>query len=102
MFLFFLKKLNHLFFYIYKFIWNGGNDRDKQDILSNAFEHGGLRMFDLHLFSHAQKFTWVKHLHDPDYFSFWKMLEISVFEDFQPDWTILFRTVAPDYVLDTL
>ena len=44
-------KLNHLF---YKLIWNGGNERVKRDILCNDHEHGGLRMFDLHLFSYAQ------------------------------------------------
>ena len=54
MFLFFFFKFSHIF---YKFIWNGGNDRVKRDILCNDYEHayGGLRMFDLHLFSHAQK-----------------------------------------------
>ena len=95
----FFKKLNHLF---YKFIWNGGNDRVKRDILCNDYEHGGLRMFDLHLFSHAQKFIWVKQLLDPGYYSFWKILEMSVLENFHSDWTILFRTVAPDCVLNTL
>ena len=38
-----------------KFIWNGGNDRVKRDISCNDYEHGGLRMFDLQLFSYAQK-----------------------------------------------
>ena len=32
----------------------------KRDILCNDHEHGGLRMFDLHLFSYAQKSIWVK------------------------------------------
>ena len=70
--------------------------------LCNDYEHGGLRMFDLHLFSHAQKSIWVKQLLDPGYYSFWKILEMSVMENFHPDWTILFRTVAPDCVLNTL
>ena len=39
----------------FKFIWNGGNDRVKREILCNDYEHGGLRMFDLHSFSYAQK-----------------------------------------------
>ena len=95
----FFKKLNHLFF---KFIWNGGNDRVKRDILCNDYEHGGLRMFDLQLFSYAQKSIWVKHLLDPAYSSFWKILEMSVLENFHPDWTLLFRTDAPNCTLNTL
>ena len=59
-------------------------------------------MFDLHLFSHSQKFIWVKQLLDHGYYSVWKILEMSVMENFHPDWTILFRTVAPDCVLNTL
>ena len=54
----------------------------KRDILCNDYEHGGLRMFDLHLFSYAQKSIWVKHLLDPAYSSFWKILEMSVLENF--------------------
>ena len=95
----FFKKLNHLF---YKFIWNGGNDRVKRDILCNNYEHGGLRMFDPLLFSQAQKFIWVKQLLDPNYSSFWKTLEMSVLEMFHPDWKILFMSDAPDCVLNTL
>ena len=48
----FFKKLNHLF--SFKFIWNGGNGRVKRDVLCNDYEHGGLRMFNLHLFSYAE------------------------------------------------
>jgi len=59
-------------------------------------------MFDPILFSQAQKFIWVKHLLDPDYSCFWKRLEISVLEKFHPDWTILFRSDAPNCVLNTL
>ena len=59
-------------------------------------------MFDLHLFSHTQKSICVKQLLDPGYYSFWKILEMSILENFHPDWTILFRTVAPDCVLNTL
>ena len=95
----FFKKLDHLF---YKFIWNGGNDRVKRNILCNDYDDGGLRMFDPLLFSQAQKLTWVKHLLDPNYSSFWKHLEISVLEKFHPDWTILFRSDAPNCVLNTI
>ena len=71
----FFKKLNHLF---YKFIWNGGNDRVKRNILCNDFDKGGLRMIDPLIFSQAQKFIWIKQLLDPNYSSFWKVLEMSV------------------------
>ena len=30
----------------------------------------------------------VKQLLDPNYFSFWKKIEMSILEDFHPDWTI--------------
>ena len=59
-------------------------------------------MFDLHLFSYAQKSIWVKHILDPAYSSFWKILEMSVLDNFHPDWTILFRTDAPNCILNTL
>ena len=95
----FFKKLNHLF---YKFIWNGGNDRVKRDILCNDYDHGGLRMFDPLLFFQAQKSIWVKQLLDPNYSSFWKTIEMSILEDFHPDWTILFRSDPPDCVLNTI
>ena len=74
----------------------------KRDILCNDYEHGGLRVFDLHLFSYAQTSIWVKHLLDHAYSSFWKILEMSVLENFHPDWTILFRTDAPNCILNTL
>ena len=95
----FFKKLNHLF---HKFIWNGGNDRVKRDILCNDYDHGGLRMFDPLLFFQAQKSIWVKQLLDPNYSSFWKKIEMSILEDFHPDWTILFRSDPPDCVLNTI
>lgn len=95
----FFKKLNSLF---YKFIWNGGNDRVKRDILCNDYDFGGLRMIDPLVFSQAQKFVWVKHLLDPNYSNFWKSLETSVLTDFHSDFTILFRSDAPDAVLNTL
>ncbi len=95
----FFKKLNHLFF---KFIWNGGNDRVKRDILCNSYEDGGLRMVDPLLFSQAQKSIWVKQLLDPNYSSFWKTLEMSVLNNFHPDWTTLFRSDPPDCVLNSL
>ena len=59
----FFNKLNHL----YKFIWNGGNDRVKRDIICNDYDHGGLKMFDPLLFFQAQKSIWVKQLLDPNY-----------------------------------
>ena len=32
----------------------------------------------------------------------WKHLELSVLENFHPDWIVLFRSDAPDCVLNTL
>ena len=59
-------------------------------------------MIDPLVFSQAQKLVWVKHLLDPNYSSFWKSLEISVLSDFDPDYTVLMRSDAPDSVLNTL
>ena len=59
-------------------------------------------MFDLHLFSYAQKSIWVKQLLDPAHSSFWKILEMSVLENSYPDWAILFRTDAPNCILNTV
>jgi hypothetical protein len=95
----FFKKLDHLF---YKFIWNGGNDRVKRKILCNNYDDGGLRMIDSYVFSQAQKTVWVKHLLDPNYSNFWKSLEISILSRFHPDYTVLFRSDAPDSVLNSL
>ena len=32
----------------------------------------------------------------------WKVLEMSILENFHQDWTVLFRSDAPDSVLNTL
>ena len=39
---------------------------------------------------------------EPAYSSFWKILKMSVLENFHPDWTILFKTDAPNCILNTL
>ena len=96
---FFFQKSRIIF---YKFIWNGGNDRVKHDILCNDYDHAGLRMFDPLLFFQAQKSIWVKQLLDPNYSIFWEKNEMLILEDFHLDWTILFRSDPPDYVLNTI
>ena len=58
-------------------------------------------MIDPLIFSQAQKFIWIKQLLDPNYSSFWKVLEMSK-KFFYQDWTVLFRSDAPDSVLNTL
>ena len=86
-----IKKLHHIL-HIIHLEW--GCWYTQAGILSNYYENGGLRIFDPFLFSQAKKITWVKHLLDPDYSSFWK--------HFHPDWTILFISDAPECVLNTL
>ena len=70
--------------------------------MCNDFDKGWLRMIDPLIFSQAQKFIWIKQLLDPNYSSFWKVLEMSILEKFYQDWTVLFRSDAPDSVLNTL
>jgi hypothetical protein len=95
----FFKKLNTLFF---KFIWNGGNDRVKRNYFLNDYSNGGLRMVDVEAFSQAQKLVWVKHLLDPNYNSFWKILETEVLNDFHDDISVLWKADAPNCILALL
>ena len=95
----FFKKLNTLFL---KFIWNGGNDRVKRKNLLNDFSDGGLRMIDVEAFSQAKKMVWVKHLLDPTYENFWKYLECEALHAFNNDSLILWKSDAPNCVLDYL
>jgi hypothetical protein len=63
----FFFKLNTLLF---KFIWNGGNDRVKRSFLCLDYCSGGHKIIDPFVFAQSQKMTWVKVLvHD-----FWQDL----------------------------
>ena len=93
------RKLNTVLF---KFIWNGGNDRVKRNFLLNDYSDCGLRMIDVEAFSQAQKMVWVKHLLDPNYNNFWKHLESEVLHAFHNDNFVLWKTNAPNCVLALL
>lgn len=95
----FFKKLNTLLF---KFIWNGGNDRVKRNFLFHDYTEGGLRMIDVAAFSQAQKLVWAKKMLDPDYESTWKHIESTVLSHFHSDVSVLWKTNAPDCVLNLL
>ena len=95
----FYKDLNKMFF---KFIWNGGTDRVKRKYFCNDYGDCGLRMIDPYAFCMAQKMSWVKLLLDDNYDSMWKTIEFSVLEQFSDMRDILWRSHAPDNILNNL
>ena len=95
----FFKQLNTMF---YKFIWNGGNDRVKRQLMCNDFSLAGLRMIDPYTFSLAQKMSWVKMLLDDNYDSLWKTIERSIIDNFNDRRDILWKANAPEKVLNNL
>ena len=69
-------------------------------IMTNS--DGGLRMIDVEAFAQAQKLVWAKHLLDPNYDSFWKVLESEVLKVFHNDTSVLWKADAPNCVLALL
>lgn len=53
----FVTDLTKLF---YNFIWKGGPDRVKREVLTQNYENGGLKMVDIELFNTALKLTWIR------------------------------------------
>ena len=93
------RQLNTILF---KFIWNGGNDRVKRQFMCNDYSFGGLQMIDPYTFSMAQKMSWVKLLLDDNYESLWKSIEMSTLNNFSDKRDILWKTYAPDNILNKL
>ena len=95
----FFRQLNTILF---KFIWSGGSDRVKRQLMCNDYSFGGLKMIDPYIFSVAQKMAWVKLLLDDNYESLWKSIEVSVLNNFSVKQDILWKTYAPDNILNKL
>ena len=95
----FFRQLNTILF---KFIWGGGSDRVKRQLMCNDFFGGGLRMIDPYTFSVAQKMSWVKKLLDDNYESLWKSIEISILNNFSDERDILWKAYAPAGILNKL
>ena len=95
----FFNELNSLFF---KFIWSGGKDRVQRKFVYNDYIQCGLKMIDPYAFALAQKMTWVKCLLDDNFESVWKLIEISALERFHRDPHILWKSYAPETVLQSL
>ena len=95
----FFKELDGIF---YKFIWSGGRDRVKRKYFCNDFALGGLRMIDPYVFAMSQKMAWVKLLLDKNYSSIWKIIELSVLQEFNQMNDILWKSHAPESVLNKL
>ena len=95
----FFRQLNTMLF---KFIWSGGNDTVKRQLMCNDYSFGGLKMIDPYTLSMAQKMSWVKLLLDDNYESLWKSIEISILNNFSDKRDILWKTYAPDTILNKL
>ena len=95
----FFKDLNRLFF---KFIWNGGKDRVQRKVICNDYIQGGLKMVDPFSFATAQKLGWVKLLLDDDFDATWKVIELSFLRKFNQDLHLLWKSYAPENVLNSL
>ena len=59
-------------------------------------------MIDPYLFAMSQKMAWVKLLLDKNYDSLWKTIELSVLEDFNQMNDILWKSHAPESVLNKI
>ena len=95
----FFQKLNTIFF---KFIWNGGKDRVQRKILCNNYKEAGLRMIDPLIFAVAQKMMWVKYLLDENFDAPWKSIEFAFLEKFNQDVLLLWKSYAPESVIQSL
>ena len=63
-----IKKLNSILF---RFIWNNGADKVKRSILVQDYEHGGLKMLDMHSFLASLKCSWLKRLYWAKHDTIW-------------------------------
>jgi len=53
----FIKDLTKMF---YDFIWNGGPDRVKREVLTKGYNAGGAKMIDIEQFINALKLSWLR------------------------------------------
>ena len=54
-----LKQINTIF---YKFLWGNGPDKVKREIICQDYQHGGLKMIEIHNFIKGLKVTWIRRL----------------------------------------
>ena len=59
-------------------------------------------MIDPCTFAKSQKMVWMKQFLDNDYMSAWKCIEIEMFRLFHDDPLLLWKTEAPQCVLNKL
>ena len=64
-----LKKVNSC---IYNFLWNGGSEKIKREVLNSEHSKGGLKMLDLNTMINANRIMWVKRFLDPNIKASWK------------------------------
>ena len=77
-----VDEVNSLF---YKFLWNGKGDKIKRDTLISVYEHGGLKMIDIRLFTQALRSNWVRKYLDTGNHSKWKLFFDLQLRDFGGD-----------------
>ena len=64
----------HVKWAVPKFLWNGKRDNVKNEILTQSYEDGGLKMIDNKLFCQALNIACKKKYIVPLNFSHWKLL----------------------------
>lgn len=77
-----IEEINSLLF---NFLWNGKGDKIKRDVMISEYEHGGLKMIDVRLFTKALKASWVKKYLDSENLAKWKLFVDSQLQIFGGD-----------------
>ena len=70
--------------------------------MCNDCTQAGLRMIDPLTYATSQKMTWVKNLLDENFNAPWKCIELDCLEKFNPDVLFLWKSHAPECVLNSL
>ena len=77
-----IDEINSLLF---NFLWNGKGGKIKRDVMISEYEHGGLKMTDVRLFTKALKASWVKKYLDSENLAKWKLFVDSQLQNFGGD-----------------
>ena len=58
---------------LFRFLWNGKQDRIKRSLLYNEYNDGGIKMLHIHSFCMAQKLVWIQRYFDKENDGKWKI-----------------------------
>ena len=70
---------------LFKFLWDGKNDKITRNVLINEYEEGGIKMPHIESFCYALKMSWIHKLLDPLNHSPWKVLLLNSLQKFGGD-----------------